>query len=325
MKSNPNSELVLVEPEKQEIISSNIFEILKQTRAENTWLSNFSSVNTKDAYKRAVASFIATLNISNPEELYATQQAHVIAWRGSMEKAGLSQATIANRLSALSSLFRVLTDQQLCFTNPVTGVKRPKTGNGGIGSGKSPSLTRQQVRSMLDAPNQETDKGIRDQALLHVYFYTGARCSEPGNLKVKDLSFDREYATLNFTIKGNKRNTIAIHPECHSALLKHLERSQITDELEAYIFTAMYNGKPEKPLSRKQCWTIFNAYALKAGLPDGVYPHVARSTFITEAFENGVQGEAIQRTVGHSSITTTEGYNHTTIKHRDSASLKMGF
>lgn len=325
MKNTHNSSIELIEPNNQEITTGNIFELLKQTRAENTWLANFSSVNTKDSYKRAVASFIATLSINNPDELYATQQSHVIAWRGSMEKANLSQATIANRLSALSSLFRVLTDQQLCSSNPVTGVKRPKTGNGGIGSGKSPSLTRQQVRTMLDAPNQYTDKGVRDRALLHIYFYTGARCSEPGKLKVKDLSFDREYSTLNFTIKGNKRNTIAIHPECHSALTQHIERSGIADQPDAYLFTAMYNGKPGHPLSRKQCWTLFNTYAMKAGLPDGVYPHVARSTFITEAFENGVQGEAIQRTVGHSSITTTEGYNHTSIKHRESASLKMGF
>ena len=325
MKSNPDVELVLVEPDQQAVSTGNIFDLLKQTRAENSWLANFSSTNTKDAYKRAVASFIATLGVSSPDELYATQQAHVIAWRGSMEKARLSQATIANRLSALSSLFRVLTDQQLCSANPVTGVKRPKTGNGGIGSGKSPSLTRQQVRAMLDAPNSGTDKGVRDRALLHSYFYTGARCSEPGKLKVKDLSFDREYATLNFTIKGNKRNTIAIHPECHSALTQHIERSGIADKPEEYLFKAMYNGTPGQPLSRKQCWTIFSTYAIKAGLPDGVYPHVARSTFITEAFENGVQGEAIQRTVGHSSITTTEGYNHTAVKHRESASLKMGF
>ena len=60
-------------------------------------------------------------------------------------------------------------------------------------------------------------------------------------------------------------------------------------------------------------------------MPDGVYPHVARATMITEAYEAGVAGEAIQRTVGNSSINTTEGYNHTLTKHRESASLKMGY
>lgn len=316
---------MLIELSQDELTTGRVFDLLQTVRAENKWLANYSSANTRDAYKRAVGSFIATLDVRSPEELYRADQAHVIAWRTSMEQAGLSQATIANRLSALSSLYRVLTDERLALSNPVTGVRRPKTGNGGIGSGKSPTLTKQQVRAMLDAPDQKTAKGLRDRALLHVYFYTGARCSEPGKLRVKDLSFDREYTTLAFTIKGGKTNTIAIHPECHRALVEHLERAGIQAQPEAYMFTAMYNGKPGAHLSRKQCWTLFDHYARKAGLPEGVFPHVARSTFITQAFESGVAGEAIQRTVGHSSITTTEGYNHTAVKHRDSASLKMGF
>ena len=104
----------------------------------------------------------------------------------------MSQATIANRLSAHSSLYKHLTDQQITSANPVAGVKRPKTGNAGIGSGKSPTLSKRQVRMMLDAPNTKTLQGLRDRAWLHVFFYVGARCSEPTLLKVKDFGYDAE-------------------------------------------------------------------------------------------------------------------------------------
>ncbi len=164
-----------------------------------------------------------------------------------------------------------------------------------------------------------------DRALLHIYFYTGARCSEPGLLKVKDLRFDREYSVLDLTIKGNKRNTIAIHPECVKAIREYLDMAEHGDVPEAFLFQSVRNGKPGHSLTRRQFYRLFDKYARKAGLPDGVYPHVARATMITEAYEAGVAGEAIQRTVGHSSITTTEGYNHTHTKHRESASLKMGY
>lgn len=299
--------------------------MLNNIRAENVWLANFSSLNTREAYKRSVASFIATIGINDPDELYSVSQAHVIAWRSAMEEAGLSQASIANRLSALSSLFRHLTDQQLAVQNPVSGVKRPKTGNAGIGAGKSPALSRKQVRAMLDAPDSKTLQGLRDRALLHVYFYTGARCSEPGRLKVKDMRFDREYTVLDLTIKGNKRNTIAIHPECVLAIREYLEVAEHAENPDALLFQPVKNGKPGQPLTRVQFYRLFDKYARLAGLPVGVYPHVARATMITEAYEAGVQGEAIQRTVGHASITTTEGYNHTAKKHRESASLKMGY
>lgn len=166
--------------------------MLSNVRSESVWLANFSSANTRDAYQRSVASFIATIGISSPDELHQVTQTHVLAWRASLEQAGLSQATIANRLSAHSSLYKHLTDQQITSANPVAGVKRPKTGNAGIGSGKSPTLSKRQVRMMLDAPNTKTLQGLRDRAWLHVFFYVGARCSEPTLLKVKDFGYDAE-------------------------------------------------------------------------------------------------------------------------------------
>jgi len=319
----------LIEASTADLTTGRVFDMLNEVKAEQVWLANFSSNNTRDAYKRAVGSFVRTLGIENSQELYAVTQAHVIAWRSAMEDAGLSQASIANRLSALSSLYRHLTDQRLAAQNPVSGVKRPKTGNAGIGAGKSPTLTRKQVRAMLeaplDAPRITELQKLRDRALLHVYFYTGARCTEPGRLRVKDFRFDRDYSVLDFTIKGDKRNTVAIHPECATAVREYLDASEHGTEQDAYLFQQIINGIEGAPVTRSQLYRLFDKYARLAGLPTGVFPHVARATMITEAFEAGASGESIQRTVGHSSITTTEGYNHTAKKHRESASLKMGY
>ncbi len=98
---------------------------------------------------------------------------------------------------------------------------------------------------MLDAPDTDILQGLRDRAILHVYFYTGGRCSEPGTLRVRDFR------------------------------------------------------------------------------QDVITPHSARATFITQAYEAGLHGEDIQRTVGHASITTIEGYNRTAKRHRKSVSFGM--
>lgn len=331
MKSRPSKDhpLTLIEPTSGELTTGRIFDMLQQVRAENLWLANFSSDNTRKAYKRSMASFIATVGINNADELYSVTQEHVIAWRTAMEQAGLSQASIANRLSALSSLYRHLTDQQLAEQNPVSGVKRPTTGNGGNGAGKSPTLTRKQVRAMLDAPMEAPRitslQKLRDTALLHVYFYTGVRCTEPGRLKVKDFRFDREYAVLDFTIKGNKRNTVAIHPECAEAVRTYLDAGDHGTDPDVLLFQPMANGKDGAAITRTRFYQLFQKYARLAGLPGNVFPHVARATMITEAYGAGATGESIQRTVGHSSITTTESYNHTAKKHRESASFKVEY
>lgn len=109
----PNDVKTLIDIEKGELADDTAFEVLSNVRSENVWLANFPSENTHGAYQRSVASFIATLAITTPDALYAVKQAHILAWRASLEKAGLSQASIANRLSALSSLYKHLTDQQL--------------------------------------------------------------------------------------------------------------------------------------------------------------------------------------------------------------------
>ena len=250
---------------------------------------------------------------------------HVLAWRAALEAADLSAGTIATRLSALSSMYKHLTDQQLVASNPVAGVRRPKTGNAGIGAGKSPTLSKRQVRAMLDAPDASTLKGLRDRALLHVFFYVGARCSEPARLKVKDFGYDAEFPILALTIKGGKTNTVAINLDCAQAIREYLDAAPHGDDAEAFMFQPVKNGVPGKPLSRVRLHKIFERYAVMAGIGVAAFPHMARATMITSAFDAGCAGEDIQRTVGHSSITTTEGYNHTARKHRLSASLKIGY
>lgn len=301
------------------------FDVLSQVRAEQVWLANFSSENTREAYHRAAASFVATIGIATPRDLYSVKQAHVIAWRAAMEEAGLSRATTASRLAALSSLFKHLTDQNLMPSNPVAGIKRPKTGNAGIGAGKSPTLSKRQVRAMLDAPDSTTLQGFRDRALLHILFYVGARCSEPTLLKVRDFTYDAEFPVLHLTIKGNKLNTVAINLECAAAIRAYLDEAPHRYLPDAYLLQPVRNGRPDRPLTRQQCYNLVERYARIAGIGQRVFPHMARATMITSAYEAGATGEAIQRTVGHSSITTTEGYNHTAQKHRESASLKIGY
>jgi hypothetical protein len=79
----------LIEIKRGELEQSVAFEVLSNVRSEIVWLANFSSTNTRDAYQRSVASFIATINITTPDDLYAVKQAHVLAWRVCLEKAGL--------------------------------------------------------------------------------------------------------------------------------------------------------------------------------------------------------------------------------------------
>ena len=315
------------------------YEVLSQVQPENIWLANFHSDNTRSAYKQAVGDFIHDMGIDTPNKLYAASQSHIIAWRDFLRSKGLKNATIRNRLAALSSLFKFLSDKQLCTHNPVSGVLRPNSGKSGIGVGKTPALTRRQVRLLLDAPfthcgNRSIPElqKLRDRAILHLYFYTGGRCSEPARLKVEDFRQDQGLWVIEFTTKGEKTNIVAIgevgdeNAECVQALQDYLYAAGHSENFSFPLFMAVkFRRDTPQPMTRGNFYALFKKYVRLTGLPDKITPHSARATFITQAYDMGISGEDIQRTVNHSSITTTESYNQSAKKLRKSAALGMHY
>lgn len=294
---------------------------LANVAEESVCLANFTSPQTRATYQNAVADFIRYLKLESAEELYALTRAHVIAWRDDL----ISSRTVASRLSALSSLYEHLCERQLAPMNPTTGVKQPRVASQTV---ETPALSREQVRALLDVPNLENMQGLRDRALLSVYFYTGCRVSEPCRLRVKDLHQDQAYWALDFTIKGGKRHRVAINPECVHDLQAYMAAMAAEQGdaygREAWLFQPIMNGT-ERPMTRKQFYNLFKRYAKLAGLPASVTPHSARATLVTEALEREHPVEAVQKTVGHASVTTTLAYDKRRQKMKDSASFVMQY
>lgn len=290
---------------------------------ESVWLKNFVSPRTRQTYLNAVREFIGFHSITDPEELREIDQAHVIVWRDFLIESGASPKTIHNRISAVSSMFKHLCERQAAKRNPTTGVRRPHVDSSQV---KTPVITPEQVRKMLDGPSSEKLQGLRDQAVLHILFYTGCRISEVCSLRVKDFYEDGGYFVLDFLVKGGKRNRLAIHQELQIVLKKYLEASGHEHASDAPLILAAKkkSGRNElAPLCRQQMHNLFMRYAQKAGLPKGVRPHTARATFITQALEKKCPIEAVQRSVGHSRISTTQMYDKRTLKHRESASFAV--
>jgi integrase len=166
---------------------------------------------------------------------------------------------------------------------------------------------------------------LRDRALLHVYFYTGCRVSEPCGLRIKHYSWDQGYRVLNFTVKGGKQNRVAIHPNCQAALDTYLAVAGHGGNPNEYLFRQVKHKRTGMPMHRSTFDQVFRKYAVLAELPPGITPHAARATFITEALEKEHPAEAVQRTVGHAHISTTLAYDKREHHPRKSASFVVGY
>lgn len=289
--------------------------------AETVWLANFTSPQTRKSYKNAVGQFLAFASIENSEQLAQVTTAHLIAWREQLQQDGASPRTINMKISALSSLYKYLCQQQITKINPAESVKRLRINQNKV---ETPVLTTHQVRRLLDSTEGDTLKQLRDRAILYTLFYTGCRISELANLKVKDLFEDNGYFVLDFTVKGGKKNRVAIHQELQITFRRYLALSGHEQEKDYPLFLAV-KPRTGKALSSRLIDYIFHEYRKKAGLPSTFTPHSARATLITNALENKCPIEAVQQSVGHANITTTQAYDKRATHYRDSASFKVDY
>ena len=156
------------------------------------WLTNFISDRTRETYKKAIGEFTSFAGLESPDDLYDVDSAVVLAWREHLIGLGMSNNSVANRLSALSSLFRHLCDKQIVQINPVQGIKRPKAPTQGV----TPSIANKLVRKILNDCAQlledaKTDTArrlaARNSAILHVLFFLGPRVSEVVSLNIGDI------------------------------------------------------------------------------------------------------------------------------------------
>lgn len=294
---------------------------LLQATEESLWLANFTSKATKETYSNAVREFLGFHGMQSLDDLRSSSAAHVISWRDKLIEEGRSARTVNNRVSALSSLFNHLCERQIINKNPTHGLKRPKVQQTRV---ETPVITKEEVRKLLDAPGLSTFKGLRDTAILYTLFYTGCRRSEVCRLKVADLMVDNGYFVMDFMIKGGKKNRVAIHQELQAMLQRYLSEATHTQDPKTPLFTAIKQEKL-KPLSPQAINQLFKKYTNQINLPGNITPHSARATFITQALENNCPIEAVQASVCHSDISTTQMYDKREKVYRDSASFAVRF
>ena len=182
-------------------------------------------------------------------------------------------------------------------------------------------ITPDELTRLLDAPDGDDLKSLRDKAILELLFSTGLRVSELCSLtrNVGDSS-----AELSVRGKGGKIRVVFISQRAKTALKKYLAARKDMEEELFIRLDQIPDGKKtkkkktgDKPsgLDRRSIERIVKSYAIKAGISKKVTPHVIRHCFATDLLGNGADLRSVQALLGHSSIVTTQIYTHVTDKH----------
>jgi site-specific recombinase XerD len=204
---------------------------------ETQWLANFASTCTRRAYAADVRDFAAFSGLQTPSELLQVARSHVLAWRHHLQAQGLSPSTQRRKLAALSSLLEHLVDEQLIPTNPARGVRRPRLESH---EGRTPALSLEQAQALLEAPDANTLKGLRDRAILAVMLLGGLRRAEVVALRVRDFDCQRAGVShLRVLGKGGKTRFIAAAPLMRERVQRYLAMRGAQPQSDERLFVRM--------------------------------------------------------------------------------------
>jgi len=302
---------------------------LAEVPPELEWLANLTNPKTRRAYKIDVEEFIAFAGLRGIAELRGITRAHVIAWRKDLEKRALAPSSIRRKLSALSALFDYLCERNAVAGNPVDGVKRPMA-NGNEGS--TPALGDAQVRKLLDAPPEDTLKGVRDRAVLATLLYHGMRREELCRLRIRDIQ--SRQGVLHFRLKGkrDKVRFVPVHVTAQRLIEQYLALAGHAADTSGPVFRPVTNnrtGKLDRPLDPASVYrNIVVKYGLDTGISaevNGLCVHSLRATAATNALSHEADIAKVQEWLGHANVSTTRLYDRRKTRPEDSPTFRVRY
>lgn len=215
---------------------------------------------------------------------------------------GYSAKTVGRRLASVKSFYKYLIKTEVVENNPSNYVKTPKT------TKPLPNyIDEKMIEALMEAPPANTVAGMRDRAILELFYSTGIRLSELINITFKKIDFNGNL--LKVIGKGNKERLIPFGDQAMKAMERYIAksgRSLKTADKNAPLFV---NSKGER-ISQRTVQRSVNMYLRLVTEGEHLGPHTLRHSFATHLLDRGADLRAVKDLLGHSSLSSTQIYTH---------------
>jgi integrase/recombinase XerC len=267
-----------------------------------TYGKRFSS-HTCIAYKTDLYQYRNFLVVCEKELQTATYR-EVRLWIIEELENGQSARTVNRKLSVLKAFYRFLLQNNCIVVNPMDKVIAPK-------QKKSLPIfvSEREMNNLFECVEFPNDfEGKRDRAIIELFYATGIRLSELATLKWKDFDFFQQ--TVKVLGKRRKERILPFS-------------QKLTPVLEAYIVcyetifgkfeqnAPFFVTKKGEDSYAKLLYRVVKKYLDKVSAAEKRSPHVIRHTFATHLLNNGADLSAIKELLGHTSLSATQIYTHT--------------
>ena len=259
-----------------------------------------AATNTSSAYIRDVLQFEEFVNTRGVLDIEESTNADVVAFLMELKSKGSSKSTVNRKLASVRTYFTFLQKRMGLEHNPADNIKSPK-----IEKKAMEYLKPEEIERLMELPDN-TDKGIRDKAILELLYATGIRASELIDMEIADINLRMGFVTCQG--ENIRARIIPVGRMARNAVEKYMEesRNRLTrsNEDERHLFVN-FQGKP---FTRQGLWKVLKEYGDMAGFSINLTPQVIRNSFAIHMLQNGADLKSLQELMGHEDISATQVY-----------------
>jgi integrase/recombinase XerD len=263
------------------------------------WLANRRlSEHTRAAYRRDVTGWLAWCAQRELDPLRATF-IDVNGYARRLEES-LTPASVARKLSGLSSWYAFLVKVRAVESNPVVDADRPQVSRD---HSATVGLSPEEVDALLAAAQaQDGPAAVRHRAVLTLLADLGLRVGELVGLNAEDLGWERGHRTVRFVGKGGRPRRRVLTPAAAAAVDAYLDGRE-----QGPLFLTVTGAR----IDRHAVFRLVRRLARQAGIEswERLSPHSLRHAFATAARSEGVALEDVQDAMGHADPRTTRRYD----------------
>jgi integrase/recombinase XerC len=265
------------------------------------------SLHTIKAYQRDLVSMSEYLEAQGIVDWQNVAAHHLQTYISLGHRQGRSGRTLQRRLSAARTLYNYLGREGLCKHNPAMEFSAPKSGS------KLPAtIDTDQVSRLLEIDTSGWH-GLRDKAMLELFYSSGLRLAELVGSNINDISFSDD--TIKVRGKGNKERILPVGSKAVDALVTWLAvRSQLPKG-KLVADDALFLSETGRRISPRNVQARVKQWCLQLGITTKVHPHTLRHSFASHLLESSQDLRAVQELLGHADIATTQIYTHLDFQH----------
>ena len=258
-----------------------------------------ASVNTCLSYKNDLTKLVNYMYKQNITEEDKISETSLNSYVLTLEKEGLSPATVSRNIASIKAFILYLIKHGKMKHDPTERMKPPK-----IEKKPHTSLSTEEVNGLLEQPNINTIKGMRDKAMLELLYATGIRVTELISIKLEDLNLKNRFLRC---AGAKKERLIPFGNMAKHALENYFSfgRPNLVGSVSTDFLFKNLSGEP---MSRQGFWKLLKSYGKNAGITMEITPQILRNSFAAHMIENGADLRSIQEFLGHADISTTQFY-----------------